>query len=148
MSDRSRRRLLQAAGLLGMGFQGTRAAACEFWTANLRVLHPWTRATADDATTATVCMRFDQVAEDDRLLGVTCMVASGAELVGPAAGDGRIDIAIPKGAETVLGEHGTQLRLTGLLQPLEVGRAYPMQLRFERGGVLRADLTVDFARFN
>lgn len=150
--DHPRRRLLLRAGLGGLvsplALLGGRAQACEFWTPTLRVIHPWTHATGDDATTALVCMRFDEVRQDDRLVGVDTPVATGAELTGLGADAGPgINFAIPQGRETQLSQGGTCLRLLGLTMPLEVGRAYPMRLVFDRGGVLNADLTVDFARF-
>ena len=103
---------------------------------------PWTRATAGDATTAVLCMRFDEVAEDDRLVGVETAVARGAEMGGPEAGRA-VDLAIPKGSQLELHEQGPHLRLTGLLQPLQVGRDYPLTLHFQKSGVLLARLSVD-----
>ena len=52
--------------------------------------------------------------------------------------------AVPSaGAET--GE--PFLRLTGLRQPLEVGRQYPMTLVFEKTGPIPTQLTVEYTRF-
>ena len=31
--------------------------------------------------------------------------------------------------------------------PLEIGRAYPLQLSFERGGIVQATLNIDYLRF-
>jgi copper(I)-binding protein len=86
------------------------------------------------------------VAVDDRLLGIETPVAEDAELGGVGAKRG-IDLAIPKGHETFLGEQGTFVRLLGLRQPLYFGRTYPMRLHFEHDGMVAADLTVDFGRF-
>ena len=110
------------------------------------MLHPWTRETEEDATSAAVCMRFDQVRVDDRLIGVSTPVATGAEL-GGAQALRRVDFAIPEGIESALSEEGTFVRLTGLTQPLEAGRAYPMTLVFEKGGTVLAQLSVDYERF-
>lgn len=140
------RRCVLRAGLSAGLLAGTHARACEFWTSNLRILHPWTRETADDAKTAVVSMKFDQVADDDRLLGVETPVATGAELGGSGAKP-EVDFVIPKGRESFLGEQGTFVRLLGLQHPLYVGRTYPMRLHFERGGIVSADLSVDFGRF-
>ena len=150
----SRRLLLQAglAGGLQLGVTGglalvaMPARACEFFASTLRVTHPWTRATGDDDTTAIVCMRFDEVRVDERLIGIETPLATGAELGGARAGQ-RLVVDIPRDRETLLSEHGTFIRLTGLLTPLEVGRAYPMNLLFAVAGPLRAELTVDYARF-
>lgn len=150
-----RRHLLRAA--LGLGGLGClpQARACEFFTPNLRIFHPWTCASEPGATTAVVCMRFDQVLEDDRLTGVETMLATGAQLAtAPGATSGSaaasampLPFDIPAGLETVLSDKGTHLLLTGLTQPLFVGRAYPMTLRFARGGEVPAQLTVDYPSF-
>ncbi len=146
-----RRQLLRAGCASALAMAGVQARACEFFSPTLRLTHPWTRATPDDATTAVLCMRLDEVQQDDRLVGIQTPFATGAEMGGPDASPARlgIDVVIPKGSETVLSEHGTHIRLTGLKQPLELGRTYPMRLLFEVGGMLRADLSVDygFGRF-
>ena len=141
-----RRLLLQGTVAGALVFAGLPVRACEFFASTLRVTHPWTRATPDDATSAIVCMRFDEVMQDERLVGIDTPVATGAELL---RGDtpGAIDLPIPRGRETLLSERGTRLRLTGLTMPLEVGRSYPLRLHFETAGLLRVDLTIDYARF-
>lgn len=142
----SRRRSLQAGLALGCGWLLPPAQACEYFLTTLRVLHPWTRASLPGATTAVVCMRFDEVTQHDRLIGVVTPVAQRAEMSGPAAG-ARVDVDIPAGKDTVLGEDGVVLRLVGLQHPLELGRSYPMQLVFEVGGTVSTNLSVDYGRF-
>lgn len=148
-----RRQLLRAA--LGLGGLAClpQARACEFFSPNLRITHPWTCASEPGASTAVVCMRFDEVLEDDRLVGVETPLATGAQLAfaarpgmapAPAA---ELPFDIPAGRETLLSDKGTHLLLTGLTQPLFVGRAYPMTLRFARGGEVPAQLTVDYPSF-
>jgi copper(I)-binding protein len=145
----ARRTCLRASLATGLACVGLQARACEFFSSNLRITHPWTRASGDDDTRAVVSMRFDQVQEDDRLIGVETMVASGCEMVESASGLVKpgVDFFIPKGQETELSEKGSFLRLTGLRMPLDVGRTYPMRLIFATGGSLRAELSVDFLRF-
>lgn len=141
-----RRGALVAGLALGASLVGRPASACEYFGPTLRVTHPWTRATAPGATTAMVCMKFDEVTQADRLIRVETPVATGADMGGQLAGP-RVDFAVPEGRETLLSETGTYLRLTGLNFPLEVGRSYPLVLVFERGGVMNATVTVDFERF-
>jgi len=87
-------------------------------------------------------------AEAERLVGIETAIATGAELFTPGAALGqRLLLDIPQGRETRLAEHGTHIRLTGLLLPLDAGRAYPMRLLFQTAGPLRVDLTVDYGRF-
>ena len=146
MGTLTRRHALRAVLAAGPQLPVRPARACEFWASNLRITHPWTRETAEDATTAVISMKFGDVAEDDRPIGVQTPVASGAELSGAAA-KREVDCAIPKGCESVLSQQGTFIRLLGLQYPLDAGRAYPMRLGFPRGGVVAVDLTVDDGRF-
>jgi copper(I)-binding protein len=155
-----RRNLLQAGLALSAALCTSRATACEFFAPTLRVTHPWTRATPASAAFAVLGMRFDDVAEDDQLLDVQTPVAeavmytpgghAGALLL-PVPGAG-LPLDIPAGRETVLGNadlhvSGPHLRLLRLTQDLEIGRTYPLRLVFRKGGTLKAQLSVDHARF-
>ena len=150
-----RRNVLRGSLALGVALLAPAARACEFFSPTMRILHPWTRASEPGASTAVVCMRFDEVSRDDRLIQVRTPVAAAAELGGVAldgsgsrnnAGTG-LDFPIPAGRESTLSEGGRFVRLLGLRHPLEVGRSYPLTLIFEQGGVVDATLTVDFASF-
>jgi len=142
----SRRSLLQAGAALAAQAGLPPARACEFFGPTLRVTHPWARASMPGDTEALVSMVLDEVSEDDRLVGVETPVAAAADLLV----DGRpapLDLAIPAGRETRLDAEGRQLRLTGLRQPLDVGRAYPLTLHFAKGGPVKASLSIDLQRF-
>lgn len=132
-----RRALLQSGLALCASLAVPPARACEYFANTLRITHPWTRATGLD-TSAVVCMKFDEVTETDRLVGVETPVASGAKLVG--------DFLIPKGGELVLSEDGAHVRLVELKHPLLIARVYPLKLVFEKAGVVNASLNVDFLR--
>lgn len=140
-----RRALLRAGFAASLPLLIPAARACEFFTTNLRVYKPWTRATADGDTVALLCMTFDDVTLADRLIGVETPVARDAEMGGTGA-RGAIDLAIPPGRETVLSEAGRFIRLTGLRYPLQLGCSYPLTLVFERGGTVAADIDVDYER--
>lgn len=137
-----RRRVLRAGLGLVAALAFPAARACDFFTANLRIGHVWTRASGDRRD-AVVCMSFDDVTLDDRLIGARTPMAEGAEIGGLLARP-TVDFFIPRGEVTVLGESGSHLRLTGLRQPLELGRSYPLTLVFERGGAVSADIDVDY----
>lgn len=139
-----RRHLLRSGLAAGVALVAPGARACEYFSPNLRVVHPWTRAT--DAGFAIVCMKFDDVTLADRLVAVHTPVAESAEMAGPDAGPG-VDFVIPPGQVSTLGETGTQLRLVGLKHALEVARSYPLDLVFERGGTVAATLNVDYTAF-
>ena len=120
------------------------ARACEYFAPNLRIVHPWTRASLPGETSALLFMKFDEVTERDRLIGVETPVAERVELAGTT---GPVDLDIAAGHETVLSEEGPHLRLLELRHPLEIARSYPLRLRFEKGGLVLATLNVDYLRF-
>lgn len=142
----SRRRALHTGLALAASLALPTARACEFTTSTLRVTHPWTRATGDDATSTVLCMRFDEVSETDRLILVETPIATSAEMGGTLARPG-VNFLIPQGAETYLDDSGTFVRLLGLTQPLQLGRSYPLRLGFEKGGVFNTTVSVNFGRF-
>lgn len=139
----SRRHVLHAGLALGASAVLPAARACEFFSPNLRVTHPWTRVTAANAPFAVVCMRIDQVTANDRLIGVDTPVATRAEIGGISTGPG-MSLLIERGRDLDLSEQGVHLRLLGLTQPLLIARTYPMSLIFEKGGVLAVELNVDY----
>jgi hypothetical protein len=140
----SRRRLLAVA--LGACLAPGGARGCEVQAAHFRLIHPWTRATHPDAEHAVLCMSFEDVTLDDRLLGVETPVADGAEPAGIAepAGVGTIDLPVPSGRATVWNDERVHVRLTRLRLPLHAGRDYPLTLHFAESGVVFARLSVDF----
>lgn len=141
-----RRSLLRASFALAAGLLAPRLHACEYFGANLRITHPWSRATVKGASFADVCMKFDQVTLADRLVGVETAVAVSAQIGGLAASPA-VDFCVPLGQETLLSEDGSFLRLVGLRHPLELGRSYPLTLVFERAGAVSTSLSIDFGGF-
>jgi len=139
-----RRDVLRASLALGTALAIPSARACEFFATTLKVTHPWTRASAEDATSAIVCMRIDEVTQTDRLIGVETPVADGADMIDAAAASRSVSLLIPQGQETNLSEAGLRLRLVRLKHPLLIGRTYPMRLQFEKGGWLTAELNIDY----
>lgn len=137
----SRRLVLRTGMAAGAALVLPAARACEFFTTNLRIVTPWTRATMVGTTSAVIGMTFNDVAQDDRLIGVETPVAERAVMVGPGVGP-QVNFTIPQGKETVLGETGTVLRLEGLNTPMGIGRIYPITLFFEKGSTVVADLHV------
>ena len=121
------------------------ALGCEFFASTLRIFHPWTRATTPEDGFAIISMSFDQVTQSDRLIGVETPVAEAAEIGGNGAAR-KLSLVIPEGRETVLSELGTHVRLVRLKHALELGRTYPLKLRFEKGGIVNADFDVDYER--
>lgn len=141
-----RRRVLHAGSALACSLVLPRVQACEFVTANFKIIHPWTRASAEGATSAAICMRFEEVVEADWLIGAQSPVCERADMGGAGAGP-LVDFAIPADQSSALTESGTHLRLVGLRFPLEVGREYPLTLVFKKAGPVLAKLSIDYARF-
>lgn len=134
--------LVASAAYFGLSRQ---ARACEFFSSHMRIWHPWTRATRVDADTARLFMRFDEVRQTDRLVGVDTPVARGARLAGPGAADGQagLDLLIPAGQDLTLDEAGLHIELLDLQQPLQIGRSFPLRLIFESAEPVNATLNVD-----
>jgi copper(I)-binding protein len=141
-----RRSMLRASlALCASSVLAPAARACEFFAPNLRIIHPWTRATSLEDGFAVISMGFDQVTRADRLIGIETPVAEAAEMGGKAASRS-VSFFIPEGRESALSEDSVHVRLVRLKQPLELGRSYPLKLVFERGGVVNADFDVDYER--
>jgi copper(I)-binding protein len=145
-SNIDRRAAMRTGLALALAPWAGSSRACEFYAPNFTLIHPWTRASRPDATSAIVSMKFQNVTQSDRLIGVQTLVADSAELGGEGAGP-QLDFAIPAGQDSELAERGVHLRLLGLKLPLEVARSYPMTLVFANAGEIRATLNVDYARF-
>ena len=138
-----RRGLLHAGLAFGTSLWVPAVRAHEFFTVNLTVLHPWTRATAEGATSAIVSMKFEDVLNTDHLIGAVTPVAEGAELGGEGAGP-EFDFPIHAGQPAELTETGVYLRLVGLKFPLLMAREYPLTLVFAKAGPVKAALLVDY----
>jgi copper(I)-binding protein len=140
----SRRSLLQAGLLAGAGGWAAPGRACEFFTPQLRITHPWTYATPETAAFAPVFMRIDEVNSSDRLIAVNTPLARSVELAGISTPKGQgLNLLIERGTELRMSSEGIHLRLVGLLQPLLLSRSYPLTLVFEKGGTVHADLSID-----
>ena len=75
-----RRDILRGGVALSAALLVPGARACEFFSAHMRIYSPWARASVQGASTAMLCMTFDEVTQTDRLIGVLTPVAAGAQL--------------------------------------------------------------------
>lgn len=140
----SRRTLLQAGLLAGVGAVAVPARACEFFTPQLRITHPWACATPETAAFAPIFMRIDEVNTSDRLISAHTPLARSVELAGISTPPGKgLNLLIERGSELRMSSDGIHLRLVGLKQPLLLSRSYPLTLVFEKGGTVHADLSID-----
>ena len=141
----SRRLALRTVIASGAGLLLPAAQACEFYSTWMRIYQIWARETHLSDGVAPIYMQFDEVIRSDRLIGIETPIAEGADMVTGGVAS-RLDLAIPLGQVTLLEESGNFVRLLGLRQPLELSREYPLKLIFEHGGVVHADLDINYDR--
>ena len=141
-----RRQFIRAAAACAMPMAWPTAHGCQLTMGNFVLVHPWARATAPDATEASVCMGFEEVEAEDWLIGASSPVAESAEMGGEGQGKA-VKFRIVKGQSSGLSETGTYLKLVGLKFQLEVGRSFPLTLVFEKAGATTTSLSIDYPRF-
>lgn len=137
------------AALLLLALAATPLAAHETGSGTLRVEHAWARATAGSATVGAAYLTvFNEGAEMDRLMAAATPLAARAELHAVAIEGGVMTmrlvdaVEVHPGEPVVLRPGGIHIMLIGLRRPLKEGETIPMQLAFERGGVVELRLTV------
>lgn len=124
------------------------AAAHEFALKDLRIGHPYARATPPGARTGGAFLTVEnRGTQGDRLIAVASPVAAAAELHSMAM-EGTVmrmravrTIDIPAGGKVALTPGGFHVMLLDLKQPLAVGERIALTLTFERAGTI--DVAVD-----
>ena len=120
--------LLLAAAALALP-----AAAHSHKTKSLEIVHPWTRASAKDATSARVFMTVKSLnGRPDRLVSATTARAGKDDL--HDVGKGAAAFSVGRGKDLVLYGDGPSLVLSGLKSPLHAYDDFTMTLVFERAG--------------
>lgn len=116
---------------------------------SIEIGHPWARATAPSAPSGAVYFVLSNVGkDDDRLLSATTPVAEKAELHTHLIDGGvmrmrPVDaVEVAPGSPTTFAPGGLHVMLTGLKQPLVKGKAFPLTLRFEKGGPVTVQVDV------
>ncbi|MBU1214909.1 MAG: copper chaperone PCu(A)C [Gammaproteobacteria bacterium] len=103
----------------------------------------WMRESVPGQTAATVQLNL-YVTRDAKLLGVSSPLAASGEIRHVMKRGGKMqqrtlrDLKLAGHSNTLFGERGLYLMLTGLKQPLNVGDRVPVILRLEVGGQERA----------
>jgi len=144
----SHRRALQMSAGMCVALALPIVHAHEFLSSNFTVHHPWTRASAEVATSAIVTMQFESVAHTNSPMGAQSPVCDGPEFgsVGVTTASRRgFEFKIEQAQPGELTDAGTFLRLTGLNFPLVMGREYPLTLIFCKVGSLNAALLIDYS---
>ncbi len=111
---------------------------------DVRVQHPWTRATVEPTREAPAFMRiYNQGHLPERLLSATSSIASRVELRAGASPTATIEL--PPRKSITLESSGPHLLLADLARPLLKGERIILLLRFERSGELRIEVEVQSA---
>lgn len=119
------------------------AAAHDYTTGKMKVLHPWTDPTPAGTASAPLRLRIVEILADDRLLAAETPVAARIEVLSADAEPG---IALVNGQDLKLGDQdgrgGPRLRLHGINTELFFGREYPLILHFANAGTVEAGLII------
>ena len=148
-----------AAALLATAFLSTAflaggiapARAHDYTLGDLRIGHPWTRATAPTAKVGAGYMTIaNRGGAPDRLVSASAAVAGRVEIHEMRMDGGVMrmrelagGINLPAGAEVALRPGGNHLMLMDLRAPLKEGASVPVVLVFERAGRVEVELKVE-----
>lgn len=148
-----------AAALLATAFLSTTflaagmqpARAHDYTQGDLRIGHPWTRATAPTAKVGAGYMTIaNRGGVPDRLVSASTDAAGRVEIheMSMEAGVMRMrelagGLPLPAGADVALKPGGYHLMLMDLRAPLKQGASIPVMLVFERAGRVQVKLKVE-----
>lgn len=124
------------------------AEAHDYNLGDLKIVHPWSRATPAQAPTGAAFMTIINNGATDRLLKAASDAAKVTELHTHIM-DGQVmrmrqvqDIDVAGGAETKFQPGGLHVMLIGLKAPLKEGATFPLTLTFEKAGTVTVEVTV------
>ena len=125
------------------------AAAHEYTLGDLKIVHPWARASAGAAQNGAVYLEIVNAGSaPDRLIGASSPAAAHAEPHMHASENGIMKmrpveaIDIGPGQHVVLKPGGFHLMLMGLTAPLAEGDSFPITLVFEKAGSIEVSAEV------
>jgi len=139
-------RILIAAALL----LATNAYAHEYTLGQLKIVHPWTRATAPGAAAGGGFFKIDNTGAADRLIAAEADVSKQVELHTMVM-DGEVmrmrklenGVELPAGKTTELKPGSLHVMFIGLKAPLKEGESFPLKLKFEKAGEITVDVKID-----
>ncbi|HEY2928002.1 copper chaperone PCu(A)C [Piscinibacter sp.] len=142
-------RFILASLTLGLASLG--AQAHDYKLGNIRIDHPYARATAAGQPTGGAYLKLDNQGSDDRLLAASAAVSRSVEMHSMTM-DGDVmrmrqvqSIELPAGKTVELKPGGLHIMLVGLKAPLKAGDHFPMKLSFAKAGELTVDVMVQAA---
>jgi copper(I)-binding protein len=156
-SHRSARPLVLVAGMLAAAVVGAAGApapgagappaTAPAVGATVELRGAWARPTPPAAEVGAAYLEI-RSRQADRLLEAKTPAARRTEIHSTSMRDGVMEmrhveaLAIPAGTPVVLKPGGLHLMLLGLQQPLTAGQRLPLELRFEKAGVVRTEIVV------
>jgi copper(I)-binding protein len=124
------------------------AQAHDYNLGDLKIQHPWARATAPSAPAGAAFLTVVNSGASDKLLKASADVAKVVELHTHIM-DGQVmrmrqvpDIDVAGGFETKLAPGGLHIMLIGLNAPLKEGTTFPLTLTFEKAGQVTVEVQV------
>ncbi len=124
------------------------ASAHDYNLGDLKIVHPWSRATAPSAPAGLAYMTIVNRGPSDKLLSAASDVAKAVELHTHII-EGNIvrmrkveNVDLAGGTETKMAPGGLHVMLIGLKAPLKEGTSFPLTLNFERSGTLTVEVAV------
>lgn len=127
------------------------APAHEFRVGDIRIVHPWARATPPGARVGGGYLTVvNKGSIDDQLIEASSSTIAGIEVHATETGGGisRMraipgGLPIPAGGRVSLGPGGTHLMLVKPTKPLVQGELVRSTLRFNRAGTVEVEFVVD-----
>jgi periplasmic copper chaperone A len=113
----------------------------------VELLGAWARQTPPAAEVAAAYVEI-RSRQADRLLEARTPAARRTEIHSTSMNDGVMEmrhveaLPIPAGTPVVLKPGGLHLMLFGLQKPLAAGQRLPLELRFEKAGIVRTEIVV------
>lgn len=125
------------------------AWAHDYQLGPLKIIHPWTRATAPGAAAGGGFLKIENTGDADRLIGAAAEVSAVVELHTMVM-DGEVmrmrkldkGIELPAGATTELKPGSLHIMFIDLKAPLKEGTRFPLTLKFEKAGEIQVDVSV------
>lgn len=138
--------------LLALLFVSAQAVfAHEFKVGDLKIVHPWSRATPPGAKVAGGYFSITNIGSSpDRLLSISSEISAKTELHEMGVKDGVMTmrpvsggLEIPAGGKVALAPGGYHLMFVGLKRQPKQGKTFPATLTFEKAGTVAVEFAVE-----
>ncbi len=137
--------------VLALAISSFAVSSHEFKLGQIKIGHPYARATAGGQSTGGGFLKLENGGGDDKLLSASAAVSSAVELhVMTMEGDvmrmRQVEsIALPAGKTVELKPGGLHIMFVGLKAPLKAGDTFALKLKFEKAGEVEVTVNVEAA---